>query len=1098
MAIDLTSKYYLSAFQRVMCRSYNAQIKLLNSDGFDKIRSIIPQLDGFTKEDVLELENIISLFLYKKDTIVKPIDFVTFHNNYINNNNHYKILKNFLSPRLDKNTYSESLNKFYRDIITTSIYVVPPDGQDPIYCELKQYCRCFQLYYRLYYLSISYYVNNKVDKHDTPIVFENPVGYYDVSFKDELTPFITLVSNVWLKEYKETDIDIEKSIKELLSKIETINNKKLPFDLSHYLLSQLFAYQKISINTISNHIIKGFTESYVLIGGINYNIDIKKIPSEKIYRLFESIAFIRSEKVKTFFQQSFANYFLLQRESEIQELKSEIEKPFFQKTLALFNRKKTKNLNKEISKSINLKIEMLLSEYNNNQKTVLTLTSNQNYYSFKNELEINPNLCKITQFTINNKQFNFNLSHTLNTNIQLNSKNRIRVSIIDKNGNNLKNIEQDLNKVISSYLSKTKRGNKAKMHSRYHNFIQTMRHQLEKVEVNEITKRYEEITTHALQLSLAKHAIFFEYDAIENNLKPVVVRSNIMFADNVRKNIESEKIILAKIEERFNNLTDEEKTSSFSYKCIKQNQFISKYSTICEKEDEDLVENSIFACKLLCDYEFNSTVNIEELNEKDRIIFPVVSHNRKVGVLYLISDKYRHFQYNDRIRLANFVYNVGIELFEAKLFNTLTILNKATADLGLGGSVEKERKFKNEIVKTVANLFNSNAIVILWQEYITGSFSTFGLLGDNINYYFGENTAFANTDEIFKDHEKAVSIINIEESQAPLFKNLHKTSYKSCIRIPIYNHEQITIGWILLFDNHKSSISDSLNSEAKLLSQELFKAIETYYKNKNHMSFIQGLLTHDMNSKLRSIYGANSNLKKYAKYIYDFSEYNAFIKNCQDIETYTELGRQLLDFFATETSEAQIRKGAAKNVGVKAYCTYVKRDFIKFGKKSKANIYEAINSVLQSNKQFLNANNITFLIDAQPFKTIPKLWINHDIFVEIVENLVDNVRKYAIPNTKFIISLEKQMLGWDIIFENKGKRLPENIEKHTEDVFTHGLKFNKLEGSGAGLYYCREILQEYGCNLYLDYTIEDDNINANYSFRIHIYQALNMDFNIWI
>lgn len=1101
MKIDLTSKYYLAAFQRVMCRSYNVQFKLLNSRGCENISKILPTLDGFNQQDVSQFNIIIANFLNEDNGLVKPVDFQEFYEEFSQESDKYSKLKKFFAPRIyDSEDFSEENNRLYRDISTTSTYYLPPDGQDPIYCELKQYCRYFQLYYRLYYLAVSSYVNTSEDKNSKMFVFENPVGYYDVSFNVDNDPFTPLVSNIWLKEYKKTDIEIEKGIKKLISTIETINKKKLPFDLSHYLLSQMFAYQKTSLNTIENHIIGGFAGSYSLVGETTIE---KGLPSEKVYRLYETLAFVRSEKVRRIVQQVLIEYFLEQEEIKQQEISLQPKKNFFQHVRSFFDKpSEGEHKINSFSDFVSIKFEVVLSEYNNTNKVICKIENKFEYGFIHNQEESDKKeTIDIRRLKIDSEQFDFSVYEQPTTLNSEDENSRISTTITTRQHDTLDEVSKVLNETIASYLSKTKRGNQAKMHSRYHSFIQTMRHQLEKIDVNEIDKRYEEITTHALQLSLAKHAVFFKYDAIENFLKMEVVRSNIMYAEDAKDNINLENRISLQIRERFMNLTDEEKEESLSYKCIKQNILISKYSTICDEEDKakDEVENSIFACKLLAEEDFLSTVNIEELDEKDRIIFPVVSHNRKVGVLYLISDKKRHFQYNDRIRLANFVYNVGVELFETKLFNALTELNKSTAELGLGNDVKKENRFKEDVVKSVASLFNSNAAVILWQEYKTRDYSTFGLLGEKINCCFGKNTNFSKTDLIFERHQHIapVSIVDIESSNATLFKKLEGTSYKSCIRIPMFDSEKSIIGWILLFDNHKSAISDSLNSEAKLLSQELFNSIETYYKNKNHISFIQGLISHDISSKLRSIYGANSNFKRYSKYIYDISEYNAFNKNCQDIENYTELGRKLLDFFVNETSQAQISKGAAKNMGIKAYCLYVKKDFIKYGDEYKVDVYEAINSVLHSNKQFLNANGISYFIDKQSNWEIPRLWVNHYIFMEIVENLVDNVRKYSIPRTKFSIKLEKVIMGWDIIFENVGKKLPESVEDNTDAVFEFNLKFNKTEGYGNGLYYCREILRQYGCNLYLNYTLEENNINAKYSFKIHLYQGLHQDFNIW-
>jgi len=173
--------------------------------------------------------------------------------------------------------------------------------------------------------------------------------------------------------------------------------------------------------------------------------------------------------------------------------------------------------------------------------------------------------------------------------------------------------------------------------------------------------------------------------------------------------------------------------------------------------------------------------------------------------------------------------------------------------------------------------------------------------------------------------------------------------------------------------------------------------------------------------------------------------------------------------------------------------------------------YNIILSVIQSKNLFpklYSFNNMAPLLDKN-LKEIPALWINSQVIRLIVNNLLDNFDKYHIDGTKLKISCNKNVVGWEIYFENYGRPLSKEYAENPYELFGYGVRFlskskTDIFGQGLGLFTSRTLIVQFGGDLTLKYYKSDKENFGTFTFRLFLPTWLEKktnskkEDNIWI
>ena len=111
------------------------------------------------------------------------------------------------------------------------------------------------------------------------------------------------------------------------------------------------------------------------------------------------------------------------------------------------------------------------------------------------------------------------------------------------------------------------------------------------------------------------------------------------------------------------------------------------------------------------------------------------------------------------------------------------------------------------------------------------------------------------------------------------------------------------------------------------------------------------------------------------------------------------------------------------------------------------------------------------LMDKNGKLIYPKILANKDLFKDLLDNLLDNAKKYGFQNNdqdkiEFFISMihyESTKSQFMILFSNTGNPLPENFSH--EEFIRKGGKFGDKPGDGFGGWYINEIIKRFNGDL---------------------------------
>lgn len=1045
------NKYDLALLQRSLNRCYNLRMKLINSKALEDLEELlskkditysIPNLDISYCDIVNEIKNFLIVSRVDNYCIIKPTKSIAdFYGEKCKKRSNSD---KFICPQFESSKFGD--HKF----LTNIIFTVLPEGCDPLFYELRDQFPVIKLYVRYYYLSLVYFITqDSILNNFELIICDNPIGYHElivtkdtVCRSDDSFGFYPIISNFWLIDEVQHHIGFESRIKNIVNDIEDRTNKRLDNETWQYLLSQLVAYSSFKIDTLRSvrkNIVKVLGIAASLCADPLYN----EWDSTQKINLFDRIPFIVSLKIKKLFQ----GYTFEALNNTLNELNIYLsgilnaDQPKLRIFDALFsNHEQRKDqlirdkLSLECLRSGLAGLNREIYPFNVRIK-ILRLSNCGIELSRKKDRPLN--LLTIDSMKIED-DFDLRL-------IKIEDDNEISVQTNVKTFNISGFIEK-----LQYYINKNGRDNITKTNAIGRIFFNILRYELEKIEVLEFGKQYNLITKFAMQKVMADEVFLFSYSEFDQVLIIESVSCNKMLG-NSKPEIECKKImesILIHSSEFYQALKD----------CILKNEIISKYRSTEHCLFANCVDNNFM--------EYWNPV-CESFPYKDFMLLPLMSHNRRLGVLAVLSYHRNHFNMLDRLLITDFVHNVSNELFESKLFMAIQHINS-----------HKDTSYKY-IAEELIKVFNASDVVILLNKENDVK-EVLAYCGNKFSNKFRENDLIAKNELEF--------LIEMSNKIQSFSRGDSVEEYYSGISIPLIygGTDEIPFGYIILFDSQREGFSESLYRECVLLGHEVSHVIWENRNNEKQMEQMRSLIAHDVGSQLRSISGFSHNIDKWLRHLTDANEVADKIRySARDISNATETAKYLIDYFTTGLLEKdQLTDDNWLTCGIRKYVESYQKHMTK-GKCS--DLDYILKEICFGHKSMLKSKDIKWEISG----SFPgPLWIDENLARQVIGNMISNVVKYALSGSHFFIRAKQGLSGWLVYIENESIPLTTNQETIRESIFENGVRFVEGgDGTGKGLYFAKKIMQMHGGDITLEYKKVNEKIGV-FKFCLYFHEQL--------
>ncbi|MGL4850983.1 MAG: sensor histidine kinase, partial [Clostridium sp.] len=242
-----------------------------------------------------------------------------------------------------------------------------------------------------------------------------------------------------------------------------------------------------------------------------------------------------------------------------------------------------------------------------------------------------------------------------------------------------------------------------------------------------------------------------------------------------------------------------------------------------------------------------------------------------------------------------------------------------------------------------------------------------------------------------------------------------------------------------------------------------------------HISRIQEGIRIFYIKKLDDILKYEKSLRKYESYIRKENVKNEFYANIShELRTPINIVSSALEVNEIQLKKEDLDKIASNNVLIKKNCLRLIRtinNFIDASKisegylvlnKRKYNIVEVVEDVVQASARYIEDYDMEIIFDATEEELVVSL--DRDLIERAVLNLLSNSVKYRERKGERIdVEVVKYGDYVYIIVSNDGTRIDKIEEKNIFEKFKkldNGLN-RENEGSGLGLYLCREIIEAH-------------------------------------
>jgi two-component system, sensor histidine kinase and response regulator len=139
-------------------------------------------------------------------------------------------------------------------------------------------------------------------------------------------------------------------------------------------------------------------------------------------------------------------------------------------------------------------------------------------------------------------------------------------------------------------------------------------------------------------------------------------------------------------------------------------------------------------------------------------------------------------------------------------------------------------------------------------------------------------------------------------------------------------------------------------------------------------------------------------------------------------------------------------------------------------------------AVLIMSKTILNQS---VSIHYQPAMGNVMVMLDRDIIERVLNNLLNNAIKYALPDTRIEVELETSEKDVTVHVSNSGDPIPEAYHDKIFELFSRvNLEDKTLSGTGIGLSFCRLAIHAHHGSIWVTSPIPPHNHGARFSFRL--------------
>ncbi|MDD5152813.1 MAG: HAMP domain-containing sensor histidine kinase [Candidatus Pacebacteria bacterium] len=134
-----------------------------------------------------------------------------------------------------------------------------------------------------------------------------------------------------------------------------------------------------------------------------------------------------------------------------------------------------------------------------------------------------------------------------------------------------------------------------------------------------------------------------------------------------------------------------------------------------------------------------------------------------------------------------------------------------------------------------------------------------------------------------------------------------------------------------------------------------------------------------------------------------------------------------------------------------------------------ADIFTLINKALAELSPSVEMKGIRIFVEGRD-SGIPKVFIDADKIAAVLQNLIDNATKYTLGSGDVIIKVEKNDGHVKLSVKDNGIGIPKNVQNKIFTLFYRAPNATQVEidGSGAGLYLSKKILNKHGTDIWFE------------------------------
>ncbi len=181
------------------------------------------------------------------------------------------------------------------------------------------------------------------------------------------------------------------------------------------------------------------------------------------------------------------------------------------------------------------------------------------------------------------------------------------------------------------------------------------------------------------------------------------------------------------------------------------------------------------------------------------------------------------------------------------------------------------------------------------------------------------------------------------------------------------------------------------------------------------------------------------------------------------------------DLYESEEKKNEALEGIKKNTAqIKKYVNNIvkasREDFLNINvKKGEFYLTEVIDDIKEYYSEKLSSIHTKFEIDSYDNCILKG---DYERVIEVIQNIIENAIKYG--DGKLIkISFDDEEDCKLVTVANSGLSLKKDEINNIFDSFYRGSNSKKVEGSGLGLYICKELLEKMDANIYASINKDD-------------------------